>query len=84
MTRTKERQMISVHVDTVKKGALYAVLLFVIWNWAVAENEVRNLTAVGTSIGEGWSQCMTVLEPKVEGLEALAGELIGLAQMGDG
>lgn len=83
MTRAKEEKMISVHVDTLKKAALYAVLVFVSWNWAAAEKEVRNLTQVGTSIGEGWSQCMVVLKPKVDGLEALAGEILGFAQTGE-
>ena len=73
-----------IHVDTVKKVALLAVLLFVCWNWAVAEQEVRNLTQVGTSIGEGWSQCMTVLGPKADDLEVLAGEILGWSQQGDG
>ena len=72
-----------IHVDTVKKVALLVVLLFMSWNWAVAENEVRHLTLVGTSIGEGWSQCMVVLKPKVDGLEELAGEILGLNQPGD-
>lgn len=81
MTRTKEDQMI--HVDTVKKVALLALFIFTSWNWAVTENEVRNLTTVGTSIGEGWSQCMVVLKPKVDGLEALASQIIGLAGPGD-
>ncbi len=81
MTRTKEDQMI--HVDTVKKVALLVALLFFSWNWAAAENEVQNLIEVGTSIGGGWSQCMTELEPKVEELEEFAAELAGLARTGE-
>lgn len=47
-----------IHVDTLKRWALYSVLLFFAWNWAVAEKEVRDLVDVGSSMGAGWNTCM--------------------------
>ena len=72
-----------IHVDTLKRIALYAVLFFFAWNWAAAEIQVRNLTHVGNSMGQGWSQYMTVLEPRLEGLEAFAARAVGLSHAED-
>lgn len=59
-----------IHVDTLKRWALYSVLLFFAWNWAVAEKEVRDLVDVGSSMGAGWNTCMASLQPRLENLEA--------------
>ena len=70
-----------IHVDVLKRIALYIVLFFFAWNWAAAENEIRHLTNVGSSLGRGWKTCMVSLEPRVEGLEALTTQAIGLSHV---
>lgn len=67
-----------IHVDTLKKIALLLLFLFCVWNWAVAENEVRNLTTVGSSMGRGWKTCMVTLEPQVADLQARIAFYLGL------
>lgn len=71
--------MISVHVDTLKWFAMWVVLFFFAWNWAVAENEVRHLTTVGSSMGRGWRECMVALEPRVGQLEDITAQAVGLS-----
>ena len=67
-----------IHVDSIKKVALFIILFFFAWNWAVAENEIRNLTTVGSSMGRGWKTCMVTLEPQVADLQARIAFYIGL------
>jgi len=68
-----------IHVDVLKRIALYIVLLFLAWNWAVAENEVRNMTRVGASLGHGWRECMVSLGPRVDELGQLTAQAVGLS-----
>jgi hypothetical protein len=70
--------MISIHLDTLKWAAMWILLAFALWNWAVAENEIRHLVSVGESLGAGWNECMTSLEPRLEEIETTASYYIGL------
>jgi hypothetical protein len=69
-----------IDVETIKKAALFLVILFFAWNWAVAESHIRNLTHVGSSLGHGWSECVLALEPQVEGIEAQLARAIGVGR----
>ena len=71
-----------IHVDTLKQVILLALFLFVAFQWASAEQEIRNLVAVGVAAGEGWNRCVTELEPRVGEVEVLTAEVLAMPRMG--
>ncbi len=71
-----------IHVDTLKQALLLALFLFVAFQWASAENEIRNLVSVGVAAGEGWNRCITELEPRVGEVEVLTAEMLALPRIG--
>ncbi len=66
-----------IHIDTIKRYALYVVILFFAWNWGVAEKQVRDLVDVGSSMGAGWNTCMVALQPRIDELEEEAASFMG-------
>lgn len=66
-----------IHVDTLKRMALWLLVVICAVGWYRARADVASLQRVGTELVTGWDQCLTTLTERQTKLNAELNAAIG-------